>query len=265
MSKSKIDFSDAVFMIPVRIDGQQRKRHLLFILDRILSNFSANIMLYEDDKTAKVSSEVPKSLFSQCKYKFFQNRKADASFRKSMLLNEMMIDSSQAILIPHDSEVFLNPIVAYQQAVQMVREGVCGGCIPHSVCKRYDVKSEAFYKKCDFRHLRHTKDYPMNVGGILMLNRNMVLSCGMWNQDFTTWGDEDTEFMNRLKRFGYQINRMKCPIFHLNHPKKSTGFYSKDYLQNKKHCKKINSMSSKDILKMIEGWSWVRRASEISK
>ena len=51
------------FLMPVRIDGEHRKRHLTFVLGMILNTFDADVFLYEDDIKPLVKDAVPPKLY----------------------------------------------------------------------------------------------------------------------------------------------------------------------------------------------------------
>lgn len=250
-------------MIPVRIDSQERANNLSHVIKFILSNFQTSIYVYEDDSISKVPSQLDKTIFDQCHYRFVKNDQSKLGFNKARLLNSMAVECQSKIIASLDSDCFIEDLSFYEKSIESIRNGEFDVVHPHSQCVRYDVSSVKFFVDGNIKFLRRTGMTANNSGGFLFISFESLLKMGMWNENFNSWGGEDTEFYCRAERFGLNKNRLNGTLIHLNHPKnKGSGFYAKPREENIPKLQRSRTLTPNDLKKEVEGWPWVIEAKK---
>ena len=114
------------FLIPVKIESEDRVRNLTTVLTYILNKFDAKILVQEHDKVQRfndlVLPNIPKS--DNIEYTF--DPQTNNYFHKTKILNDLLLKSDTEVVCNYDTDVLL-PEKTYTEAYQLIKT------------KKYDV------------------------------------------------------------------------------------------------------------------------------
>ena len=128
------DLTNATFIIPIRIESQDRLRNVLTVLYFLLNNFDTNIIVKEVDTESVFTNDVLPLLvdaeidLSKLTHVF---EKSDAPlFHRQKVLNEMIQLSKTKIVINYDCDALL-PIESYTTAYAAILSDQCDVVYPY--------------------------------------------------------------------------------------------------------------------------------------
>ena len=107
------------FLIPVKIESEDRVRNLTTVLTYILNKFDAKILVQENDKVQRfndlVLPNIPKS--DNIEYTF--DLQTNNYFHKTKILNDLLLRSDTEVVCNYDTDVLL-PEKTYTEAYQLI-------------------------------------------------------------------------------------------------------------------------------------------------
>jgi hypothetical protein len=224
----KIDLTRATFIIPIRIESQDRMRNVITILCFLLENFNTKIIVKEVDKTSIFEESVLPRLED-----FFEDlsnlthifeKSEDPVFYRMHILNEMLSQPKTDIVINYDCDVLL-PIDSYVNAYQSIINGESDVVYPFGSgnCQKQifaddELVSEFLSNDFDFSILEKKSNiWTSDFGWVQFFNRQVYIDGGMENENFRGSSPEDKERFFRFTTLGYNVNRIDSYIYHLEH------------------------------------------------
>lgn len=236
---NKLNFKDTSFLIPVRIDSEERLTNLLLVIEFIKMHFDTTILVLEADKNEMVKH-------SLIDHKIFIEDH-NVVFYRTRYLNQMTKESKTPFLAIWDSDV----LVCHKQlesSIEILRNKKASMVFPYSgtmynipepIRKLYITKMNM-----DILHLNIEKFKPMyghfSVGGAFLVNKKAYMEAGMENEQFYGWGPEDIERVKRWEILSYKIEMIEGPLFHLNHPRNSNSWFGSQEIEIKNRKELIN-------------------------
>jgi hypothetical protein len=107
----------------------------------------------------------------------------------------------------------------------------------------------------DFR-LLHTN----SSGGLIMGRTESYRSIGGENENFRSWGPEDMERHNRILKLGLRLGRINGPIFHMEHERGKDSCEKNPYFRaNNREFARMEKISVEDLRSEINDWPWKGR------
>jgi len=251
----KIDLKDVTFIIPIKIDSEDRLVNYNIIINHLTNLFDTNIIVCESDE---ISNENVLNIHEDIKYVFHENK--EKYFHRTKILNLMTKLSKTKIVCNYDTDVIFSE-QQYLSSVKKIKEG-CTIVFPYSG-KFMNVPNNLFnlIKENKFDGI-YEKDlelaHPNSVGGAFFFEKDKYFKIGLENENFISWGFEDNERVSRVIKLGEKMCRVPGLLYHLNHERgvnsvPENPFYKKNMLE----FNKINSMSKLDLENYIKKWSWV--------
>lgn len=224
----KIDLTRATFIIPIRIESQDRMRNVITILCFLLENFNTKIIVKEVDKNSIFEESVLPRLED-----FFEDlsnlthifeKSEDPVFYRMHILNEMLSQSKTDIVINYDCDVLL-PIDSYVNAYQSIINGESDVVYPFGsgnyqkqIFADDELVSEFLSNDFDFSILEKKSNiWTSDFGWIQFFNRQVYIDGGMENENFRGSSPEDKERFFRFTTLGYNVTRIGSYIYHLEH------------------------------------------------
>lgn len=207
------DLSDAVIIIPVRIDQPQRLVNLERTVSFLKAHLTAAIHVIEQDSV----SRVPDSLRSE----FIRD---GDTFYKTRLFNYAANTTSKSVLFFLDVDVLVDP-EAYRLAYTKLRDNASDVCLLYTRDnKRYqyvnvdpavlaDIPPAEWMAKLATLEGETAKC----EGGIVAMRRDAFQSMGGFNERFIGYGQEDCELLYRAKRHGLRYTELPFSIYHQSH------------------------------------------------
>ena len=226
-----IDLKSCTFIIPVRIESEDRIRNIITVLCYLLDNFDAKVILkevdqepiFEEELLPQITEYVGDSI-KNLTHGFEQSN--DPVFYRMQILNERIDMADTSVIANYDGDVLFKP-ETYVNSVKMIEDGYDivypygFGEYQKQVFADDELVSEFLSNDCDFSILdSKSKMYDAQYGHVQFLNRKSYIEAGMENENFRGSSPEDKERHYRFEKMGYKVGRIDDQVYHLEH---STG------------------------------------------
>jgi len=223
-----IDLKSCTFIIPVRIESEDRIRNIITVLCYLLDNFDAKVILkevdqepiFEEELLPQITEYVGDSI-KNLTHIFEQSD--DPVFYRMQILNEMIDMADTPVIANYDGDVLFKP-ETYVNSVKMIEDGYDivypygFGEYQKQVFADDELVSEFLSNDCDFSILdSKSKMYDAQYGHVQFLNRKSYIEAGMENENFRGSSPEDKERHYRFEKMGYKIGRIDDQVYHLEH------------------------------------------------
>ena len=123
----KIDISKATFIIPIRLESDDRIRNVITSTCFLLENFDTNLIIKEVDSESifeqQALPQIKEYLGDVSRIKHIFEKSDSLEFHRQKVLNEMIMDTSTEIVVNYDCDVVL-PIHSYQDAYNLILNGM---------------------------------------------------------------------------------------------------------------------------------------------
>ena len=238
------------------IEHQDRRNNLKTVVDYLTSNFDTNIIINEQD-TDEVTG-----VLEGYDYHYMKSSRSDGLIHRTKQLNDMTKEAKTPIVVNYDADVVL-PIQSYVDSANAIRNKQADFVFPYNG-KFMDVPKALHPEILKTKSITHIKsnqchcNHPMSVGGALFFNKEQYRSIGYENEHFLSWGYEDDERVQRMKKFGKRIVRTKLDLFHLNHQRgNNSNVKNPMYARNGQVLSRIRAMTAPQLRQEISKWNWV--------
>lgn len=257
----KADLKDVTFLLPCKLEGEDRKRNLKIVVDYLFHHFDTNIIVNEQD-----TREVPTLLKEhEKKFTYMPTERADGVIHRTKQLNDMCKAATTPVVVNCDIDVLLERD-AYLVARDQIVSGNFDIVLPYNgkcfdVPKPYHpeiIKSNKVNfippSKCRLMYL------DKSVGGMLFFDRKKYIEGGLENERFICWGYEDNERIERfVKKLGYRITKLSNNMYHLQHGScKNSGPGTKFVAANQAEFSRIKSLTPEGLKNEIKNWPWIK-------
>jgi hypothetical protein len=250
------DLKEVTFLIPVRIDSDDRERNLNLTIDYLNHHFNATIIVCEESATAKVSY-----LSSKCEY--LHSPTDDPHLHRTRILNDCVRLAKTKFVSIWDTDAIItvNQAIATYQALLTSRADLI---YPYD--GRFLEIERVFHeriveKKYNLQNLNFKKlklIHPNSFGGAFFCDRETFIAAGMMNETFKSYGWEDYELVVRFHRLGYKIARVNGPFIHLAHYRGVDSSLKNPYTKNnQQELEKVTAMSRSELAKYVGNFSWL--------
>ena len=223
-----IDLKSCTFIIPVRIESEDRIRNIITVLCYLLDNFDAKVILKEVDQEPIFEGELLPQIteyvgdsIKNLTHVFEQSN--DPVFYRMQILNEMIDMADTPVIANYDGDVLFKP-ETYVNSIKMIEDGYDivypygFGEYQKQVFADDELVSEFLSNDCDFSILdSKSKMYDAQYGHVQFLNRKSYIEAGMENENFRGSSPEDKERHYRFEKMGYKIGRIDDQVYHLEH------------------------------------------------
>ena len=226
----KHNLKDTTFILPVKIESEDRLRNVITVCCFLLENFDTNVILKEVDATSVFRkealpqiSEYVEDAIDNLTHVHEVPDPDDPVFYRMRYLNEMLDMVETEVVANYDCDVLM-PIQTYLQAQEL-----CNGeydlVYPygHGIWQKKiyaddSMVSELLSNYCDFSILER-KHEPDNAesGHVQFFKTSSYREGGMENENFRGSSPEDKERIHRFATLGYNVGRIEDWIYHLEH------------------------------------------------
>ena len=225
----KHDLKDTTFIIPIRIESEDRLRNVITTCCFLLETFHTTVIVKEVD-TKSVFEEEAFPQIAEYIEGFTTNllhvfeKSDDPVFYRMRYLNEMLAVCTTDIVANYDCDVLL-PISSYMRAKDMIADGPCDIVYPYG-CGNWqkqvhaddELVSEFLSNDCDFKILeKKSNDYDAQYGHVQFIKKQSYMDAGMENENFRGSSPEDKERFHRFTTLGYNVGRIRDWVYHLEH------------------------------------------------
>jgi predicted glycosyltransferase involved in capsule biosynthesis len=231
---SKINLTDCTFLIPIRIESNDRLRNIITGLCYILANFDTNVIIKEiDSKSVFLEYALPQIkefVGESLNVNHIFEESSDELFHRMKCLNEMISISKTKVVVNYDCDVLL-PKNSYVDSVNTILESKADVVYPYGkgiyqvkVNANNELVSDFLNNDFDFKILE-SKSFmeQSDFGFCQFFNRESYIKGGMENENFLAYGPEDKERHYRFVKLGYNVERLDNKIYHLEHSRTSNS------------------------------------------
>lgn len=257
----KIDLSNATFIMPLRIESQDRLRNIIISLSYLLNNFKTNVIIEEVDKESKfqkyVAPELEKLIDDLSSITLIYEENGNPIFHRTRILNDMIMETTTDVVINYDTDV-LFPISSYVKSYQMILSEDYDLVYPYgqgTYQRKVHVDqdlidkfiSEGFSEE-SFKNNPSNEISTSDYGWAQFFNRKSYIDGGMENENFVSYGYEDNERPVRFEKLGYKVGRVDDVIYHMEHVRTMNSWFTNPYIENNKNLYEfLKDMSSEDL------------------
>lgn len=265
------DLTDSTFIIPIRIESDDRLRNVITTLCYLLSNFRTNIIIKEvDEKSVFLESALPQ-VEEFCERKIDINhifeKSDDPSFHRQKVLNDMLMEVETDIVVNYDCDILL-PKKSYLDAHDMISSGNFDLVYPYGdgiyqkqIFATDELVSDFLNNDFDFNILeKKSRDYDAKYGFCQFFNKTVYIEGGMENENFVAYAPEDVERYYRFNKLGYSIGRINSTVYHLEHVRTHNSWFNNPFMQsNNEEWDRIQKMDPNTLRNYILNLPYYRR------
>ena len=232
---------DLTFIIPTRIETEDRLRNIISSVSYLLRHLPAKVIVKEvaPQSTFKFRAipEIKKYADISNLTHLYENSVAPL-FCKSKVLNDLIVAADTKFVANYDADCIL-PLTSYHQAYAILAGDKADVVYPYG-CGIYQWKAEynmqvyqEFISTLDYRVLDKRKSLSNStIGWTQFVNRQKYIDSYMMNENFVSWGCEDDEFYFRMSTLGNRIARVDDYVYHLEHSRTDNSWFSNPNFNN---------------------------------
>ena len=226
---------DLTFLIPTRIETEDRLRNIISSVSYLLCHIPAKVIVKEvsNHNTFKHRAlpEI-KKYADISNLTFLYEETQEPLFCKSKVLNDLIVAADTKIVANYDADCIL-PIDAYYQAYGAIESDKVDVVYPYQ-CGIYQWKAD--YNMDIYNQFVHGLSTDVldkhktlsnsTIGWSQFIRRQTYIDSYMMNENFVSWGCEDDEFYFRMSTLGLRIARTNNYVYHLEHSRTNNSWFS---------------------------------------
>lgn len=232
------------FVIPLRADSGARLRNVAYVVAYLTTVLDATVIVQEVDSQPRFAVYGSRFLApilpndAKFHYLFQQERRSDGAFHRTRVLNDMILRTSTPIVVNYDADVVL-PVDSYYDAVSRLQSGRADIVYPYpagpEVQRRVFATDETMIEFAGYGYALRALDIVSTrersaFGHCQFFRREVYVEGYLENENFIAYGPEDVERYYRFCKFGYRVERLKAPIYHLEHPRSPNSTPENPYM-----------------------------------
>ena len=274
-----IDLRNVTFIIPLRIDTDDRLRNIVLTTSFLLNTFDCKVIIKESDEMSKFNAwanPLIESISDTTNLRYIFEENYDEHFHRTRLLNDMVMETTTDIVVNYDSDIIL-PITSYTQAKDMLdsrkydlvypyRFGEYGarkGILKTVVEDENDLNSlldfpliKKFISGFNPEVLDESYVYAENVNGMgwseygmcQFFNTKAYKDGYLENENFIAYAPEDVERHHRWNMLGYNIGRVDNHAYHMEHKRTQNSWFNNPFMhKNNSLWETLKSFSEEEI------------------
>lgn len=232
---------DLTFLIPTRIETEDRLRNIISSVSYLLKHIPAKVIVKEVSNHPtfrfRAIPEIRKYA-DTFNLTYLYEETQEPLFCKSKVLNDLIVASDTRVVANYDADCIL-PLESYFQAYNLIKENQADvvypyGCGIYQWCADYNQDIyEEFVNQLDVSVLNKQKRLSNStIGWSQFINRQKYIDSYMMNENFISWGCEDDEFYYRMSVLGNRIGRINNYVYHLEHSRTHNSWFSNPNFNN---------------------------------
>ena len=229
------------FLIPTRIESEDRLRNIISSVSYLLKHIPAKVIVKEiSDHPTFQFRAIPeiRKYADTSNLTYLYEETQEPLFCKSKVLNDLIVASDTKVVANYDADCIL-PLDSYFQAYSAINENQVDvvypyGCGIYQWCADYNQDIyEEFVNQLDVSVLDKQKRLSNStIGWTQFINRQKYIDSYMMNENFISWGCEDDEFYYRMSVLGNRIGRIDSYVYHLEHSRTHNSWFSNPNFNN---------------------------------
>ena len=274
-----IDLKNCTFIIPIRIESEDRMRNVVTVLAYLLKNFDTKVILKEVDVESVYEDQVLPQIedflgdnINNLTHVF--EKSDDPVFYRMKILNEMIDMADTMVIANYDCDVLFKK-ETYVESVKMILDGFDlvypygFGNYQKQVFIDDDGVSEFINEDFDFEVLdKKSRMYDAQYGHVQFVNRKSYILAGMENENFRGSSPEDKERFYRFDKMGYSVGRIDDIVYHLEHSRGVNSWpnsvQGNPYMkQNFDEWEKIQKMTGNQLRSYYSNQEYLKKYANI--
>ena len=274
-----IDLKNCTFIIPIRIESEDRMRNVVTVLAYLLKNFDTKVILKEVDVESVYEDQVLPQIedflgdnINNLTHVF--EKSDDPVFYRMKILNEMIDMADTMVIANYDCDVLFKK-ETYVESVNMIMDGFDlvypygFGNYQKQVFIDDDGVSEFINEDFDFEVLdKKSRMYDAQYGHVQFVNRKSYILAGMENENFRGSSPEDKERFYRFDKMGYSVGRIDDIVYHLEHIRGANSWpnsvQGNPYMkQNFDEWEKIQNMTGHQLRSYYSNQEYLKKYANI--
>lgn len=264
------DLTKATFIIPVRVETEDRLRNVVTTTAFLLENFDTNIIIKEVDRESNISKHVVPILKEIIDVDVNINHifewSEDPSFHRQKILNEMLAKSTTEVVVNYDCDVIL-PIDSYLTAYQGILDKTYDVIYPYghgNFQKQVDVNDDVaskFLETGDYSILDEKSNiHSSDFGWSQFFNRQVYIDGYMENENFVAYAPEDKERFYRFVTLGYNVGRVQDFVYHLEHARGENSWTHNPHMEsNHYEWIKLSRMDKEELIEYYSKQNYLKK------
>mgnify|MGYP003112824426 FL=1 len=267
----KHDLSRATFIIPIKIESDDRLRNVITSICFLLDNFDTTVMVKEVDEHSRFVTEALPQIVQFCDnidglLHSFEHTTAP-TFHRQRVLNDMIMEAKTEIVVNYDCDILL-PVGSYLSAYNSILDNEADVVYPYGdgeyqyrVMADDDLVSEFLSNDFDFSILeKKSTKYDAKYGFCQFFNREVYIEGGLENENFVAYAPEDVERFYRFGTLGYSVGRLNGMVYHLEHERTPNSWFTNPHMaENNEEWNKVQKMDSETLRKYITSQDYYQR------
>ena len=260
---------DLTFLIPTRIETEDRLRNIISSVSYLLRHVPAKVLVKE---VAPHSTFKHRALPEIKKYvdtsnlTYVYEESGEDLFCKSKVLNDLIVASDTEVVANYDVDCIL-PVPTYKQAYDIIINGQADVVYPYG-CGIYQWKAaydmdiyNEFVQTLSTDVLDKNKTLSNStIGWTQFIRRQNYIDSYMMNENFISWGCEDDEFYFRMSTLGNRIARIDYYVYHLEHSRTSNSWFTNPNFNNNYHLwNTIKTFDKERLVQYYESQDYIQR------
>lgn len=269
----KINLSNCTFIIPVRIDSNDRTRNLITVLCFLLSHFNTKIILKEVASQPLVDEyilpQVKEFLDDDLRdFTYLFEKSDDSEFHRMKIINEILDQVETDVAINYDSDVLLKPEI-YEKSVNLILNENYDIIYPYGfgeyqkqIYANDELVSDFLNNDFDFSILEtREKIYMSQFGHVQFIKTKSYIDAGMENENFISWSPEDKERYFRFNKLGYKIGRIDSAfVYHLEHYRGQNSWFNNPHImKNNQLWEHIQNLSVEQLRNYYQSQDYLNK------
>ncbi len=274
-----IDLKNCTFIIPIRIESEDRMRNVVTVLAYLLKTFDTKVILKEVDVESVFEDQVLPQIedflgdnINNLTHVF--EKSDDPVFYRMKILNEMIDMVDTKVIANYDCDVLFKK-ETYVESVKMIMDGFDlvypygFGNYQKQVFIDDDGVSDFINEDFDFEVLdKKSRMYDAQYGHVQFVNRKSYILAGMENENFRGSSPEDKERFYRFDKMGYSVGRLDDIVYHLEHSRGANSWpnsvQGNPYMkQNFDEWEKIQKMTGHQLRSYYSNQEYLKKYANI--
>ena len=277
----RFDLTKTTFIIPLRIETEDRMRNIVTTLIYLTRNFNTKIIVKEVDKESIYEREVLPLLeqalepdMLACIHHIFE-QSDEFTFHRTKILNDMLWMVDTPVVANYDSDIIL-PLESYINATNMISKGWvhpdAEGSKPVKVIYPYGYGDYQF--QChvgdnevtnfinsgfNFEYFNgHMRQWDAKYGFCQFFDTEEYKKLGGENENFVAYGYEDDERHFRFNLLS-SVGRIHEYVYHLEHGRTKNSWFNNPYCEdNKKLWETLKVKGKESLTKYYEEIDYIK-------
>ena len=277
----RFDLDKTTFIIPLRIETDDRMRNIITTLIYLTRNFNTKIIVKEVDKESVYEREVvplleqalEPDMLASIHHIFEQSD--EFTFHRTKILNDMLWMVDTPVVANYDSDIIL-PLETYINATNMISKGWvhpdAEGSKPVKVIYPYGYGN--YQWQChvgdnevtnfinsgfNFEYFNgHMRQWDAKYGFCQFFDTEEYKRLGGENENFIAYGYEDDERHMRFNLLS-SVGRIHEYVYHLEHGRTKNSWFNNPYCEdNKKLWEKLKVKGKESLTKYYQEIDYIK-------